>query len=133
MHVAAQKRRGARGASISDCIADIIVKGDLGRKDAVVLDRLMSHLRGATGHSFTKAADTDHPKPGEFIHLASRDAQAPSGIIKVLAQNIEDIGKIYAAFHGQAVQIGQEVVGIEVCNDLLLSDAGQENGARGQQ
>ena len=106
------------------------MKGEVGKGDAVVLKLLMDRACRATGVQFTEASNPDAPRPGEYYHLASQEAHAPAGVIKVLAKNQEDLRKLYAALHGQAIQVGRDLVGIEVKNDLMLTTHGLGNGTR---
>ena len=126
----AERRLGNKANRISEQIAEIVVKGELGKDDAVVLKLLMDHACRATGVQFTEASNPDAPRPGEYYHLASQEAHAPAGVIKVLAKSQEDLRKLYAALHGQAIQVGRDLVGIEVKNDLMLTTHGLGNGTR---
>ena len=77
-----------------------------------------------------EARNAEHPKPGEYVHAASRDANAPAGVVKVLVKSKEDVRKLYVALHGQAIQVGQDNVGIEVRNDPVTIESGLGNDPR---
>ena len=79
----------------------------------------MQHVVQHTGLSFTRAADLEHPRAGEYTHCQVRTGASPSGLLRVLAKNQEDIRKIYAALHGQSILVGHEHVVLEVRNDLV--------------
>ncbi|CAK0789337.1 unnamed protein product, partial [Prorocentrum cordatum] len=128
--VNADKRRGNKAAHLSEHIAEIVAKGELGQGDSVALKLLIDHVCTATGAQFTEASNPDAPQPGECYHLASRGPRAPAGVIKVLAKSQEDLRKLYAALHGQAIRVGRGLVGIEVKNDLMLTARGRGNGTR---
>ena len=102
----------------------------MGKEDSVVLKLLIDRACASTGLHFTEAINPDAPKAGEYVHLASREAHAPASVIKVLGTTAEDIRKLQAVLHGQAIQVGPDLVGIEVKNDVMLTTQGLGNGAR---
>ncbi len=59
----------------------------------MVIKRLMDHACAATGIALQEASNAEHPKPGEYVRAASRDASAPSGVVKVLVKSKEDVRK----------------------------------------
>ena len=90
----------------------------------------MNYIISATGLQIMKATSDEHPAPGEYVHLASRDAQAPSGEVKVLAHRQEDIRELYETLRGQALQVGLDFVAVEVKNDLITIQGMTGNGVR---
>ena len=90
----------------------------------------MEHACTATGLNLQEASNSDQAKVGDYVHLASRDTFASAGVVKVFAASKDGIRKIYAALHGQAIQVGQDNIGVEVRNDLMTLDAGQGNDPR---
>ena len=77
--LAAGKRRGNKTHSTMDKVADIIVKGELGKEDASILKRILDHTCNATGLDIKEAMDPNQPKTREYVYLASVGLQ-PSGI-----------------------------------------------------
>ena len=73
-----------------------------------------------------------HPKPGEFIHLASQDTSAPPGRMRVLLTSAEEVRRLYTALHGQVVQVGSDRISVVVSNDLVDSRGVPGNGRRGR-
>ena len=92
----------------------------------------MDHACQTSGLSLTRAADAENPRPGEYYHAASRDPSAPAGVIKVTAKSREDVCKLYTALHNQAIQVGQDMAGIQVVNDYidLAVESGNDPRAR---
>ena len=127
----ANKRRSNKRASPSDKVATIVPQGDLGLGDEIILDKLMKHVCDSTGLVFKKAEDNSKPKAGEYYHVPTADARVHAGLLKVLGRTQEDIRKLYAALHGQAIQAGQDYIVIEVKNDLVELQVQQGNDPRG--
>ena len=96
------------------------------------MSRLMRHAVEATGIALTLATNSDHPKPGEFYHVPRDALPMPGGVIKVLAKTKADITKLYATLHEQAIQVGQDMVRVQVVNDLmdLAAETGNDPRAR---
>ena len=81
----------------------------------------MTHVCQATGLQLQETDYSRTPAAGEYIHLASQDADAPAGRLRVLLNSAEEVRRLYNALHGQTVQVGQDRVGITVTNDVLDS------------
>ena len=111
-------------------IAGIVVKGDMGHQDAEVVARIMSHVCQATGLNITQAVDPENPKAGEYIHLATRDAAAPAGRMRVLLPGVDEVRRLYAALHGQALLVNGDYIAIAVENDLIRIDTASGNDPR---
>ena len=92
----------------------------------------MDHLGTTTGLDLKETDYSREPRVGEFIHLASKDSAAPPGRMRLLLRDAEAVRKVYAALHGQSVQVGQDMVGIEVCNDVVAAAGVAGNGQRGR-
>ena len=84
-----------------------------------MLDRLVQHAAQHTGLIIARAADPDHPRAGEYVHVPIRTPASPSGSVRVMVKSQEEIRKIYAALHGQSILVGHEQVVMEVRNDLV--------------
>ena len=80
---------------------------------------LMHHLIASTGLQIAETQYDRAPRVGEFIHLASQDASAPPGRMRVLLENAEAVRKVFAPLNGQMIQVGHDFVGIEVSNDVV--------------
>ncbi|CAK0901088.1 unnamed protein product, partial [Prorocentrum cordatum] len=93
--------------------------GHLGKDDSLVLDKLMQHAAQHAGLNITRAADPDHPRAGEYMHVPIRTPASPSGSVRALVKSQEEIRKIYAVLHGQPILVGHEHAVMEVRNDLV--------------
>ena len=128
--ISASRRRSGKTRSTSDLTAEVRIRGEVGHDDTAILDKLMSHVCGATGLQFQRAADIDNPRAGEYIHCVS--PAIPAGTLKVLARAPDDIRRLYAALHGQSILVGADHVAIEVINDLINIQAGTGEDSRAQ-
>ena len=117
--LSASRRRSHKLASTWDFVAEVAVKGEIGREDAAVLRKIMDHACNATGCSVMEAGNGNSPKLGEFVHLASVDPAAPPGRLRLFLRSEDEVRKFYAALHGQTVQVGQDLVAIEISNDII--------------
>ena len=88
--LAAARRRGNKSSTLMDTIADVAAHGKLGHEDAAVMHRVTQHVVEATGLRVAAAVDPERPKPGEYVHLASRDIAAPPGRARVF---LHDLGE----------------------------------------
>ena len=128
--LAAGKRRGNKTHSTMDKVADIIVKGELGKEDASVLKRILDHACNATGLDIKEAVDPNQPNAGEYVHVASRDAGAPAGRLRVLLKSVDEVRKVFVALHGQAIKVNEDSIGIEVVNDVMTLEIASGNDPR---
>ena len=128
---AARRRANACGSQL-DFVTDVTLKGEVGREDGVVVRLLMQHLVQSVG---LQVVETDYgrdPKIGEFIRLASKDTTAPAGRVRLLLASRDEVRKVFAALHGQTIQVGQDYVGIEVANDAEDAQRRPGNGRGGR-
>ena len=130
--MAAARRQGTRAASQVDYITDITLQGEIGREDGSVIRLLMVHLTQAVGLHLNETDYSREPKVGEYVHLGSKDATAQPGRARLLLASSEEVRKVHAALHGQSLQVGQDLVGIEVANDDLDAQRRPGNGHGGQ-
>ena len=107
--LAASRRGGNRRVSPLDHATTIALQGEVGREDGEVLVKLMSHVVASTGLDLRPAASPHEPTVGEFVHMASVDAAAQPGRLKLLWRDAAEVRKVYAALHGQTVQAGQDL------------------------
>ena len=59
------------------------------KEDGHVLRLLMTHVCQATGLQLQETDYSQTPAAGEYIHLASQDADAPAGRLRVLLNSAE--------------------------------------------
>ena len=115
-----------------DYSATVTLPGEVGKEDGEVLNKLMAHAVAANGLQLQQAQDAQAPSFGEYLHLASVDPTARPGTMKVLLRDPEEVRKLYNALDGQTVQVGMDLVGVRVANDLMevLPVPGNENRRR---
>ena len=113
-----------------DHATTITLQGEGGREDGEALVKLMSHVVASTGLDLRPAASPHEPTVGEFVHMASVDAAAQPGRLKLLLRDAAEARKVYAALHGETVQAGQDYVGIVADNDVIDAASVPGNGLR---
>jgi len=128
--LAASRRGGNRRVSLLDHATTITLQGEVGREDGEALVKLMSHVVASTGLGLRPAASPHEPTVGEFVHMASVDAAAQPGRLKLLLRDAAEVRKVYAALHGQTVQAGQDYVGIAINNYVVDAKSVPGNGLR---
>ena len=128
--ISATKQKPKRYNILYDHIADIRVKGEVGREDGEVLRRIISHACSTTGLALSETAPDAVPKVGEFYHLASRDQYAPPGCLRLLLRSADEVRKVHAALHGQTVRVGTDRVAIEILNTPMQLGPLPGNGRR---
>eukprot|EP00959_Pyramimonas_sp_CCMP1952_P116501 2434909-Pyramimonas_sp.AAC.1 len=92
----------------------------------------MNHLVNVTGLNLTETVYARDPRAGEYVHLATQDAAAPPGRVRLLLSSAADVRRVYAALDGQTLQVGQDLIGIAVVNDAVEETRRPGNGRRGQ-
>ena len=90
----------------------------------------MQHAIRTTGLQLQGTDYRRSPQVGEYIHLATVDATAPPGRLRVLLASAEDVRRLYNALHGQVVHIGSDRVGVMVDNELISGQSVPGNGLR---
>jgi hypothetical protein len=106
------------------------VLGEVGREDGQVLALLMQHVTNATGITIAETDYARAPRTGEYIHLASQDATAQPGKLRLLLASAEEVRRVYNALDGQTLRVGNDRVGIKVSNDLIDGRRVPGNGLR---
>jgi hypothetical protein len=127
---ATSRQAGKTSSSRMDHITDITVRGELGREDGAILKSLMQHLALKTGLNIKVGNELGGPKVNEYVHLASIDPSAPPGRLRLYLGSQDDVRRVANALHGQVVEVGSDLVAIEVTNDLNNSMQGYVNRGR---
>ena len=130
---ASRRRKGAtRGSTSLDHIAELAIKGEVGREDGEVLKLLITHLSSATGIALVEADPARGLREVSYVHLASQDPSAPPGRLRMLLRDADEVRRVYAALHGQTIQVGQDTIAIEITNDLYEAARLPGNAQRGR-
>ena len=116
---ASRRRASNKGSPATDYVTELAIKGEVGRADAEVLSKIMAHACKATGCNVKEASKSTAPKAGEYVHLASVDPTAPPGRLRLFLNSEEEVRKFYAALHGQTVQVGRDLIAIELAIDMI--------------
>ena len=130
--LAAARRRGQDNNVHRDFLTDVSILGEVGREDGAVVRRLMDHLIQTAGLQLQETDYAREARLGEYIHLATQDAMHPPGRVRLLLGSRDDVRKVYAALDGQTLQVGQDLVGIAVSNDVEEARGLPGNGRRGR-
>ena len=91
-------------------MADVEIRGEVGKEDGQVMSLLMQHVISATGLQLQETDYGRAPRTGEYIHLATQHSSAPPGKLRVLLSSAEEVRRLYNALHGQTVQVGLDKV-----------------------
>ena len=125
---ATRRNRGQPNlAALSTRTVEVQALGELGREDADVLRQLMLHTLTTAGLTLSETPADRAPKAGEFYHPASRDAAAPPGRVRALLRSEAEVRLLHTTLHGQAIKVGQDLIGIQVQNDMINSEALAKN------
>ena len=129
---ATRRRRGraARPAQATDFMAEVRLSGDPGTQDRAIMDALMAHLVQHTGLTLRAADSASQPKPGFWRHLASHEAGAPPGVVRVYLSSQHEVQRLYDALHGQLVAAGADWLSVAVLNDSIAANLLSGNGGR---
>ena len=117
--LASGRRRGLRQASDRDYVTELIATGELGKEDGEVLKRIMQHVCAQMGIKLVETDYSREARVGEYVHLATKDVAAPPGRLQLRLPNLDSLRKVRGALHGQSVQVGSDIVGFRVANDML--------------
>ena len=130
---ASRRRRGKMGrpALPVDFSAEVRLNGEVGVQDKEILSQLLQHTGAQIGLNLRQFSATDQTPAGSWRHLASHDASAPPGRARVYLQSEEEVRRIYAALHGQVLQVGHDAIAITVHNDITDARPLMGNGGRG--
>ena len=130
--MAASRRQGRQVGSHLGPITEVSLLGEVGREGGVVIRLLMSHLASSVGLQLAETDYSRDARPGEYVHLASKDPAAEPGGVRLLLDSQEAVRRMYAGLHGQTLQVGGELVGIAVFNDAAEASRRPGNGQGGQ-
>ena len=115
----ASRKKPHKFKSACDFVTDLAIKGEVGREDGEVSNKIMAHACAVTGCSIKEAVTGSTPKLGEYVHLASQDPMARPGRLRVFLSSEDEVRKLYVSLHGQTVQVGQDLVAMEISSDII--------------
>ena len=129
---AVRRRRGRKdkAPSFTDNITEVRIGGELGIEAEQVLNRLLTHACASTGLALSPAATDKSPTIGQWQHLARTDPSAHPGRVRLYVCTQEELDTIYAALHGQVIQVGTDHFAVTVHNDLQDAAGASGKGHR---
>ena len=123
--------RAAHSSAALSSVAEVSLPGTLGRRPLETLQALMAVVGNRAGVAFRQADPREEQPPaGSWRRAQDLDPTAPPGRIRVYLETPGDVTALSAMLHGRAVQLGGDLVAVEVRSDLL--DARTGNGRRGR-
>ena len=92
----------------------------------------MRHVTTQIGLKLAHAGDQQDLRPGEYHSLWERDPHPQPGRVRALLRDRDEVRRLHAVLHGQAVRVGTEQVLVEIQNDTIdsLRASGNGSGAR---
>ena len=133
----AATRRNARRSPMALAAAaqevDVRLVGSVGPSPGAVIQQLMVTAEGQLGFALKECGTNlrGNTEPEATWEWARRhDPGAPAGHIRLRLQDAEQVNKVYEKLNGRAIQLGGDLVTIEISNDLQLAK-GSKN-ARGR-
>ena len=88
-------------------------------EDGATLRLLVQHAVDTLGLDLRETDYARESRPGEFVHLATKDPLQPPNVIRLLLRDQDEVRRIISALHGQSILVGRDRVGIQVHNDYV--------------
>ncbi len=92
----------------------------------------MQHLSVNGPVACSEAPLDRDPRPGEWMHLASRDPAAAPGRVRLHLTSRADVARVYEALDGQTLAVGTDRMAITVHNDVEEAGPTLGNGRWGR-
>ena len=102
----------------------------MGAEDREVLNLLVTHIISQTGIPLRETVYTREPRAGEFVHLATKDSAHKAGVMRLMLGSGLEAQRVFEALHGRSIQVGTDLVGIEVRNDVIAASTTPGNRGR---
>ena len=113
---AARASLGSAGGS-APVQASIMLRGSLGYDPHAVAERLVGEIRRQTGLRLEEGPLDAAPRNGGWSMLPGFTT-GTSGRLRLCLETQAALDDVCARFHGRALNVGSEVIAIEVANDL---------------
>ena len=107
------------------------MQGSLGYDPKTVVQALMRVVSERIGIQLADASLAGPASSSTWAWAAAQDPSAPPGRVRLLLPDVDAVTRLRAAVHGRAVQIGADLISIEVLNDLI-DHVGQMPGNAGR-
>ena len=92
-------------------------------EDADVFRQLMAHAKTLTGLEWSEL-DRGTPAPRKWSWFGGRDPSTPPGKIRVYLESKAEVDKLRDSLHGRTIQVGTDVISIQICSDLVDAHLG---------
>ena len=112
--------------------ATLEVDGPLGFQPGEVITLLMEVVAHHAGIPLRPTQQGrrggEHPA---WFWLAGEDPSAPPGRVRLLLQDADQVQAVIRAVHGRAIQVGSDLVAVDVQSDLIQVDEVRQGNGRG--
>ena len=110
--------------------ADISVDGSLGWDPGAAMRTLMGVIAGRTGLQLAELTARQASIPGGWRRVAEMDPFANPGRVRLYLSDLSECERVHAEVHGRGIQIGGDLLTVDVATDAV--DAVSGNGRRGR-
>ena len=121
--------RAAVPSAAADGRTTLSLRGPLGHDPARVMTEFLAVLQTRTGLSLMQATDAADERLGTWRLLDGVGDPGGAGRVRLALSSLDEARRVAAEFHGRAINVGPDLIAIEVSNDLLGAP-GAGNGRR---
>ena len=107
--------------------AVVSLRGPLGHSASAVISRLVDVLHERTGLLLREGTEA---APGTWHPIAPEGDYATSGKLRVCLASMAEVNIVIRELHGKAVNVGPDLISVEVANDVMDAPARQGNDRR---
>lgn len=116
---ATRRAKQTRGTSSAvQAIADVEIKGHLHDDEHALVRDLVTHLVGQTSISLTELQEERGHRAGKWQWLAAADPSAPPGRFRLYLNDLEEVARVRATLHDNAVKVGMDTFRVQVFDGL---------------
>ena len=117
---AVQRTKGGRVGQTAprSNVAEVRPRGAGACEDAQVFRALMAHLQRAAGLNLQETGPGQEATPGTWRSMAAEDPTAPRGRMRLVLRDDLDVQRLFDELHERAVQVGGDMVGVQVLHDI---------------
>ena len=129
-----------KDGGVEDLTVNLDLAGSLGIQPKEVIRSLMQVVAQHSQLPLVESIEaTQNQAAAKWKWLAGEDPSLPPGRVRIFCEGLELVEALHLNIKGRAVQIGPDLVSIDLSNDLretkfnpTLSSASQKNGRRGR-
>ncbi len=97
----------------------ISLRGPLGHSAMLVVDRVMEVVQVRTSSNLNRAQDPLAAMPGTWSHVEPEGDYRTSDRVRLHLSSKEEARKVASELHGHAINVGSDLIAVEVSNDLM--------------